>query len=165
MHAGRSCHAYCVHGCIHPCIHPCGQPSPYAIWPALPCPGGARAWRAQVAGEGVMLLDYKGVTYSADLLPNGVILCDATQFESPSAFSIYIKRKTNPERCGTRMGCMHGRTRIHPRFAWAATRTQGRQHAWAIPPHGRICVHADQWQVDPPCSWQAPRRSPAGSTT
>lgn len=77
-----------VHGCIHPSIHVhVGRPS--VICPAL---------ASQVPGEGVMMLDYKGVTYSADLLPNGCILCDETQFESPSAFSIYIKRKTNPER-------------------------------------------------------------------
>ncbi|KAK9845836.1 hypothetical protein WJX81_003853 [Elliptochloris bilobata] len=39
-----------------------------------------------------------GVEYFADLGPNGEILFEGQAFRSPSAFSVYVKRKVNPSR-------------------------------------------------------------------
>jgi hypothetical protein len=53
-------------------------------------------------GKGVLSMDYKGDSHVADLLPDGRISVDVAGktmvFESPSAFSIYLKRLVNPTR-------------------------------------------------------------------
>jgi len=53
-------------------------------------------------GTGVLSMDYKGDSHTADLLPDGRISVDVAGktmvFESPSAFSIYLKRLVNPTR-------------------------------------------------------------------
>jgi hypothetical protein len=56
------------------------------------------------SGEGVFSVDYKGNTYTASLLPDGRISFvdddeeEKLTFESPSAFSVFVKRLTNPTR-------------------------------------------------------------------
>lgn len=53
-------------------------------------------------GEDVLTVEYKGSTHVATLLPDGRIRCSVNgkdlTFESPSAFSIYLKRLVNPTR-------------------------------------------------------------------
>ncbi|GIL62504.1 hypothetical protein Vafri_16714 [Volvox africanus] len=51
-----------------------------------------------VPGSKVLYVEYKGLITWADLTEEGSIVCDGQSFESPSAFSIYVKRKLNPER-------------------------------------------------------------------
>jgi len=53
-------------------------------------------------GIGVLSVEYKGMTQVADLTDDGVIRCviggNEMNFDSPSAFSIYLKRLVNPSR-------------------------------------------------------------------
>ena len=53
-------------------------------------------------GEDVLSVEYKGSTHVATLLPDGRIMCSVNgkdlTFESPSAFSIFLKRLVNPTR-------------------------------------------------------------------
>jgi proteasome lid subunit RPN8/RPN11 len=53
-------------------------------------------------GDDVLSVEYKGATHIAALLPDGRISCriadNELTFESPSAFSIYLKRLVNPTR-------------------------------------------------------------------
>lgn len=53
-------------------------------------------------GPGVLHMEYKGVSHSADLLEDGKIAVridgQEMTFDSPSAFSIYLKRLVNPTR-------------------------------------------------------------------
>lgn len=53
-------------------------------------------------GVGVLSMDYKGVSHTADLLTDGKISVmlngNNVTFDSPSAFSIYLKRLVNPSR-------------------------------------------------------------------
>jgi len=53
-------------------------------------------------GEDILSVEYKGSTHIATLLPDGRISCNVAgqdlTFESPSAFSIYLKRLVNPTR-------------------------------------------------------------------
>ncbi|GLC49680.1 hypothetical protein PLESTB_000275000 [Pleodorina starrii] len=51
-----------------------------------------------VPGSKVLYVEYKGLITWADLREEGTIVCDGQTFESPSAFSIFVKRKLNPER-------------------------------------------------------------------
>ncbi|GFR52206.1 hypothetical protein Agub_g14746 [Astrephomene gubernaculifera] len=51
-----------------------------------------------VPGSKVLYVEYKGIITWADLTEEGSIICDGQTFESPSAFSISVKRKLNPER-------------------------------------------------------------------
>lgn len=51
-----------------------------------------------VPGPGVLRTVYKGVAYDADLGPSGVIHFQGHFFEMPSAFSLFTKRLTQPER-------------------------------------------------------------------
>lgn len=49
-------------------------------------------------GEGCLRLVYREHKYQADLTPQGLILFESETFESPSSWSIYVKRRTNPEK-------------------------------------------------------------------
>ncbi|KAG2497303.1 hypothetical protein HYH03_004886 [Edaphochlamys debaryana] len=49
-------------------------------------------------GQQVLYVEYKGNITWADLTDEGTIVCNGQSFESPSAFSISVKRKLNPER-------------------------------------------------------------------
>lgn len=56
-------------------------------------------------GKGVFSVDYKGNSYTASLLPDGRISFVVNEdeeeqltFDSPSAFSVFVKRLTNPTR-------------------------------------------------------------------
>lgn len=55
-----------------------------------------------VPGEDVLTVDYKEYSYTASLLPDGriyfVVEQERMYFESPSAFSVFVKRITNPTR-------------------------------------------------------------------
>ncbi|KXZ47722.1 hypothetical protein GPECTOR_33g604 [Gonium pectorale] len=51
-----------------------------------------------VPGCKVLYVEYKGIITWADLTEDGTIVCDGKSFESPSAFSITVKRKLNPDR-------------------------------------------------------------------
>ncbi|EFJ49022.1 hypothetical protein VOLCADRAFT_117378, partial [Volvox carteri f. nagariensis] len=51
-----------------------------------------------VPGSKVLYVEYKGLITWADLTEEATILCEGQAFESPSAFSIWVKRKLNPER-------------------------------------------------------------------
>ncbi|PNW74196.1 hypothetical protein CHLRE_13g589050v5 [Chlamydomonas reinhardtii] len=51
-----------------------------------------------VPGSKVLYVEYKGLITWADLTEEATIMCDGQTFESPSAFSIFVKRKLNPER-------------------------------------------------------------------
>ena len=48
------------------------------------------------AGEGVFSCTYKEQTFTAELRESGVIRFEGNTFESPSAWSIFVKRKLNP---------------------------------------------------------------------
>ena len=54
------------------------------------------------AGDGVLSMEYKNVSHTADLLDDGKIRInmdgEIMVFDSPSAFSIYLKRLVNPSR-------------------------------------------------------------------
>ena len=52
----------------------------------------------RASAQGVISHEYHGQEERADLLGTGVIAYEGRQYESPSAFSIYVKRKTNPMR-------------------------------------------------------------------
>ena len=57
-----------------------------------------RAPSDRASAQGVISHEYHGQEERADLLGTGVIAYEGRQYESPSAFSIYVKRKTNPTR-------------------------------------------------------------------
>ncbi|KAG1678189.1 hypothetical protein FOA52_016126 [Chlamydomonas sp. UWO 241] len=67
-------------------------------------PAGAITMRQLIAsgflepGVQVVYVEYKGATTHGDLTEAGHIKCNGLTFESPSAFSIYIKRLVNPTR-------------------------------------------------------------------
>lgn len=49
-------------------------------------------------GARILTLEYKGAVTRADLNSEGQIKFNGVTFESPSAFSIYVKRLSNPTR-------------------------------------------------------------------
>eukprot|EP01024_Parvocaulis_polyphysoides_P033693 TRINITY_DN29911_c0_g1_i1.p3 TRINITY_DN29911_c0_g1~~TRINITY_DN29911_c0_g1_i1.p3 ORF type:complete len:192 (-),score=30.77 TRINITY_DN29911_c0_g1_i1:673-1248(-) len=51
-------------------------------------------------GEGKLTVNYRSQLYVGALSVDGIILFDGREFQSPSAFSVYAKRKVTPEKQG-----------------------------------------------------------------
>eukprot|EP01025_Chloroclados_australasicus_P016561 TRINITY_DN18338_c0_g1_i1.p2 TRINITY_DN18338_c0_g1~~TRINITY_DN18338_c0_g1_i1.p2 ORF type:complete len:212 (-),score=13.44 TRINITY_DN18338_c0_g1_i1:262-873(-) len=53
-----------------------------------------------IPGERKLVVNYRGQIHAATLMSDGSILFDGREFSSPSAFSVYAKRKVTPEKQG-----------------------------------------------------------------
>eukprot|EP00775_Hariotina_reticulata_P012647 gene12647-12775_t len=111
---------------------PSEEPSPLAS-----PPGHASNTKGKGSGSSVTVLDmieagllqpgeqnttvtYKGTTHTANLQRNGAIMFRGTEFTTPSAFSVYVKRLTTPNKQGDDGGGVTGAGQQTPGGAAAA---------------------------------------------